>query len=155
MKTPYGDRIKKCASIMSALIGVCAIVLSIWLFKEGNSGYYTDDGMILLGIAVLIVGAFMVWVNYVLMSGFGELVKNSEMITAHLGLKEDAENEEDEVQNQDQALEKALKDNDLVYVKYISNGRCSKCGKTSDVEQYQNKKTYEFTYYCEDCIKEM
>lgn len=156
MKTPYGDRIKAFATVSAIFWALFALVGAIACFVAAGESYYYDDlPYVWVGLGILFFGAFAAWGSYALISGFGELVENSEMITAHLGLKSNVDNEDDEAQNQDQALEKTLKDNNLVYVKYISNGKCSKCGKIGEVEQYQDKNTYEFTYYCEDCLKEM
>ena len=71
MKPSCGKKVIDVASVISGLTALSAVIMAIVLFLHENTG---------MGFVALFVGALATWIVDVLLSGFGELVYNSEKL---------------------------------------------------------------------------
>lgn len=81
MYNNVGRTIKILAKVLLGVgIGISVLIWMVCLFKASSESGEYNDGYMVIGIATLILGSLLSWVNSILLYGFGSLIENSEMI---------------------------------------------------------------------------
>lgn len=78
MNSKVAERIEIVAELVCVLEIIASIIVGIALISSENS----------MGFLVIIIGAFISWLSYLILYGFGELIENSEIIAKNIsGIK--------------------------------------------------------------------
>ena len=84
-----GGKIKGLAKVICYVGIAISVIAGIFMIGFGSSSY-NGDTMIVMGLAVMIVGSLVSWIDSFFAYGFGELIENTTVI-AELAAKADAE----------------------------------------------------------------
>lgn len=76
-----GGKIKGLARVFCTISIIIALVVGISIIAIGVGMRNGGEGIIALGIAILIAGSVLAWVGSFLLYGFGQLVENSDIRT--------------------------------------------------------------------------
>ena len=87
------NHVGKTIQSLATFICYAGIILAfIFLIVLGTLGVIYDTiDLILIGIVAAIIGVFVLWVNCILLYGFGTLIENSEKIAANTAPELNAE----------------------------------------------------------------
>lgn len=84
-----GGKIKGLAKVICYVGIAISVIAGIFMIGFGSSSY-NGDTMVVMGLAVMIVGSLVSWIDSFFAYGFGELIENTTVI-AELAAKADAE----------------------------------------------------------------
>lgn len=79
-----GSKIKTVAATIAWLGIIGSIIIGIIIIAEANDSYYPSATETLNGWLVIIVGSLSSWVSSFTLYGFGQLIENTDIISAKL-----------------------------------------------------------------------
>lgn len=78
-----GGKIKGLAKFMCWVGIIICVILGFLIISSSYSGYYyyySRQGMIVIGVLIMVGGSIISWLSSLLIYGFGELVENTSII---------------------------------------------------------------------------
>ena len=79
-----GGKIQGLAKVICWIGIIASVITGIAMITSATNRYYTNQGLLWTGIAVMILGSLLSWVGSFTLYGFGELVENSSVIRYEL-----------------------------------------------------------------------